>query len=888
MKTNKLIAALIAGGLVGLAPASLFAAGLGRLTVQSSLGQPLQADIELLSVQKGEADSLTARMASPDAFQDAKIDYSAVLNAVRFGVEKRPNGQPYLRLTTSQPMNDPFVDMLVELTWASGHLVREFPMLLDPPGFASAKLALEIATVVPAQSSAREPSQRSSPPAVLAPTAAADSELGADQYTVKAGDTLYRIASEVKPAGVDLDRLVVALFRENRQAFISDNMNLLKSGSILRVPSTEQANTIPQNEATRDIRAQTADWNAYRNKLAGQVAAAPVAPDTATQSAAGKIGQASIEQPGAAAAGAKDLLKLSKGAEGKAGTSRDATANALREEAIASENQVKEEKIRVAQLEKNIQEMQQLLAMKTRNMAELQKQAEVGKAPQPGASVGKPVEAKPGQAKPPAETNMSAANLTLVAATDSAVPSAQAKPASGAVPVADAKPKGATKTALTPPAPEAGFVDQLVENPLLPIAGAGVLLLAGFLGYSTYRRRKATVPATGVTSSIVTDLKSGMLPNARSSSVVDTGNSSFLTDFEKTGPGMIDVEEVDPVAEAEVYIAYGRDTQAEEILKEAMAKDGSRHEIPLKLLEIYAARKSAASFAAVAKDLHRAAGEGHPVWNHVAEMGRKLDPSNALYALGAPAAPPLAKAAEPLAWSPAEVQEKSPAIGEPVHRDQLDFDLNPAAQAAEHPSIESRFAAPPLDLSLEPEPQEEVSPDDGLDFDFGDSIGTPVPMDKREEPPAAEQTQLVRPKFASQFTDDDLDLSEFDAGEKVAAAAAYKGAAARLDMPLPGLTLSDNDAIIPAAIDTSAKRPAPSMDFGGLNLDLSPTPGLLEGPADDEANGEWHSVATKLDLARAYLEIGDKDGAREILHEVIQEGDGEQKREAETLTAALV
>src|SRR5258705_4448904 len=129
MKTRKLIRALIAGGLLGLASVSSLAVGLGRLTVQSSLGQPLHAEIELLSVQKTELETLTARVAPSDAFQEAKIEFASILNNVRFSVETRSNGQPYLLVTTTQPVSEPFVDMLVELTWASGRLVREFPLL---------------------------------------------------------------------------------------------------------------------------------------------------------------------------------------------------------------------------------------------------------------------------------------------------------------------------------------------------------------------------------------------------------------------------------------------------------------------------------------------------------------------------------------------------------------------------------------------------------------------------------------------------------------------------------------------------------------------------------------------------------------------------------------
>ena len=138
-----------------------------------------------------------------------------------------------------------------------------------------------------------------------------------------------------------------------------------------------------------------------------------------------------------------------------------------------------------------------------------------------------------------------------------------------------------------------------------------------------------------MTSAFPSDLKPNTTTGTSGGGLVDTGNSSFLTDFDKTGPGTIDTDEVDPVAEAEVYIAYGRDAQAEEILKEAMARDKTRHEIALKLLEIYHARKSATAFETVAKELRSAIGESHPMWQKAAAMGAQIDPTNPLYVAAA-------------------------------------------------------------------------------------------------------------------------------------------------------------------------------------------------------------------------------------------------------------
>ena len=908
MKTSTLIRALIAGGLIGLASVPSHAAGLGRLTVQSSLGQPLQAEIELLSVTASELDSLAARVASPEVFQEAKIQYSQALAAVRFSVERHPGGQPYLRLTTAQPVNEPFIDMLVELTWSSGRLVREFPVLLDPPGFAATKPAPAVATVAPATAKPAPTAPTTKQARPTAPSAAPAAEAGGD-YKVAQGDTLYRIAGQVKPADVNLDQMVGALFRENRQAFMGDNMNRLKSGAILHVPTAEQANSVTAADATREIRAQAADWNAYRNKLAGQVAASSAQGDATSQSAAGKIGKATAEQPAAPVAAPKDVLKLSKNAEGKGEAGKTASAqeriNALQEEATARENQVKEEKSRVAELEKNIQEMQKLLTLKNQGMAELQKKAESAKAEQSAAPPA-PAKASESPAPAPAAETKAATFESRPAQTVQPVPSATPVPAASSSPApAESKPAGeaklkpAVKKPVVPPPPETSFVDELLENPLYQAAGAAILLLLGFLGYRTFKNRDTNAAtSTGATSAMVSDLKSGVMGGGQANGVVDTGNSSFLTDFEKTGPGVIDIEEVDPVAEAEVYIAYGRDAQAEEILKEAMAKDSGRHEIPLKLLEIYAARKSVTSFEATARELHQSIGAGHPVWNRVADMGRKLDPANPLFAGGmAAAAPAISEAVPPAMEAPRMPVDTGPTHEELAsHGDGLDLDLHvPEPQQAFTTAsldISPAAAGNSMDLSLDSSRVKSPARDNSdLDFDLG-GLDLSAATSNRPEPPAAEQTLLARPRPAVQ-SNDDLDLSEFElvpgvtTHENVLSQGSFSTTPSA-ELKLPTLSLDDDRPIIPAAVDAASKRPAAGLDLGALNFDIPVASASMDSGSALNGDSEWHSVATKLDLARAYLEIGDKDGAREILQEVIQEGDPAQKREAETLTASLI
>jgi pilus assembly protein FimV len=906
MKTKTLIGALAAGGLLSLNTLSATAAGLGRINVLSALGQPLQAEIELVAVQKGEIESLSARVPSPDAFRDAKIEYSHLFSNVRISVEKRVNGQPYLRVVTTQSVEEPFLDMLVELTSASGRLLREFPILLDPPGVETKLAAAPVPAKEPAQAAAapaavmppaaREPAVVPAPAkSVAAPSSlsqgarvsTAPGQKTPGNYTVQAGDTLSAIASSNRPAGVNLDQMLVSLYRENQAAFIDNNMNRIRVGQILHVPSADEAKAIPASEAKDEVRAQSTDFAAYRQKLAGKVAAAPSRADTAGQTASGKIGGAVVEQAAPKAEGPKDVLKLSKGgvvtgkADVKGAAISQERASALQEEAIAKDNQLRDQKTRVAELEKNIQEMQRLLELKNQNFAELQKQvgakptAPAAQAPviAPAATPPKPAPVEPAKAPSASDAASSTAPVAETKPTPEIAPATEAKTAEVAKPTPVAPVK--TPAVAPAPQPEPSFVDELTSNPLYLAAGAGLVILIGIFGLSAMRRRQASAAAgshLGGTSTLATDLRSGSFSGVKSGAVVDTGNSSFLTDFEKTGPGVIDTEEVDPVAEAEVYIAYGRDAQAEEILKEALAKDPSRHEIPMKLLEIYAARKSASSFETVARELHQRVGADHPVWSRVQEMGRQFDPTNALYA--APA-----RAGSPAAMPASAVHERSPELTLPplapiIH--DLDFDLKlpakPSVAKVELPVSEARAEAPPpLDFVIDsPAPsagKPGAQPASGLDFDLS---GLDLPA---KSTASAASIAASKGGLDGQYNDDALDLTEFSLEKP--AVPAPPALTPRLVSASPSITLASS-------------TPAP-MDLSSLSLDLGTTAPGAVGDAVPEQEGDtaWHSVATKLDLARAYLEIGDKEGAREILQEVMNEGDADQRREAETLSAAL-
>jgi pilus assembly protein FimV len=837
------------------------AAGLGKLSVQSALGQLLVAEIDLVSLQPGELDSLTARVASPEAYRDAKIEYSGVLRLLRFTVEKRANGQAYLKMTSVAPLNEPFVDLLIEVTWPAGRLQREYPILLDPPGFAEARSAPAVtapaptAKVEPAPAPPPEPVAAPSVTPAAAPVAAgspsARTELAAskgdtkpepsgDSYgPVKKGETLRKIAGEVKPSTVSMEQMLSALYRENKGAFIDNNMNRLKAGQILRVPTADETGKISDKEANQEIRAHVTNWKTYRDQLAGGVAAMPTRPES-SQAAVGKVASAAVTPPPTPTPDAKDVLKLSKSDAGKSGTGSKAAAasqdriNALQEEVTSKDKALKEAQSRVSDLEKQIQDMQRLASLK----AGATKSAETPKAVEaPKVAVVTPEPAKPVEAPKPAEPPKA---IEPPKVTEAPKP-AEAKPDEAPKPteapkVAEAPKPAAPKKAPPAPVVEKGFMDELMENPAYIAVGAGgigALALGGFLFARRRKSRAGAGPLTSMTSAFPSDLKPNTVTGKSGGGLVDTGNSSFLTDFDKTGPGTIDTDEVDPVAEAEVYIAYGRDAQAEEILKEAMARDKGRHEIALKLLEIYHARKSATAFETVAKELHASIGESHPLWQKAAAMGAQIDPTNPLYVAAASGTSTFN------AMQTVQVQAKP----------NLDFDLDSSSSAAAAAAAESSHASTSsfdLDLGSEknaPAHEPEPAPHAGLDFDLAPSAPAGTSMDA-----TTHQSTDEKPSF-------DFDLSG-------------------LEMPSGKAAAAQAPADLPLSFEPSpAASHASSMSLTDLNL--------------DSGGGGGEAVGTKLELAKAYLEIGDKDGAREILQEVVKEGSAAQRDEAQKLIASL-
>lgn len=823
-----------------LSPAA-YAAELGKITVLSAVGQPLRAEVELTAVKPGETSALLAKLAPPDAYRRAVVDFNPALNGLTFAIETR-TGTPYIRISSSQPLTEPLVNLMVELSGKGSVQTREYAFVLDTPEARQTRGAQVAAPVQPGKGQG----SGAAPATPAAPAADAKSD-----YRIKRGDTLSRIASELKPSGVSLDMMLVALYRANPDAFQGENMNRMQAGRILAVPSSDTVRATDAAEAKGVVTAHAIDFEAYRNKLAGQVAQSrPARAAQATQSTGGKIGATKVEEKPTAVSEAQDKLKLSK-AEPAAKAAGKSTV-ASEEEKIAKAKQVDEAASRVKELEKNVSDLEQLMAVKNKAMAD---------------------KSAPSPAKP-----------------DEVAASAPAtQPVAPQPPVPKAKPVPLVKK----PSPlEPTFADKINDH----LGAIGIALAALFAAVAALviaRRKKDTPPAHDYIAPVLppdepslagigagtdigsdTDKPHDLAPEDQQS---DASNHLFGAGVAAAGVAAVAstalaANEVDPVAEADVYIAYGRDGQAEDILKEALRANPDRHAARLKLLEIYSARKDVAAFEDQASELYSQTRGHGDEWPQAAAMGAALDPTNPLYGdADVDAVVSLSK--------PPEEPLHGQSVDLPLNHSAFDIDLPPAepAPATAAAPVPARDERHPLDFDL-----------DSLDFEPV-STSDPITMPAPAHTPAGKL--------------DGKDPAQYDASMDFGLDLEPPGGPANglgpgltpLPDPLKNVDLADFDleppvtpVTPPAAAVPAETPPAPQeFDLTGIDLDLNEGKTAASAGVDDPLSAIHMEMDTKLDLAIAYQEIGDKEGARELIDEVIKGGSAEQVAKANTMKALL-
>jgi pilus assembly protein FimV len=971
--------------LSAMSPA-VHALGLGDIRLNSTLNAPLDAEIELVNAAPDELASLRAQLASRETFARYGLEWPAFLANVTVTRAKSRDGRDVLRVRSNEAITEPFVTLLVDANWGRGRLVREYTMLLDPPVFAPPAPAAAPAAAVAAPTTSATRSgavERPAAPRAAAPAAATGGT--ADSYTVQRGDTLSAIAARVSGEATR-EQAMVALYRANPQAF-EGSMNDLRAGAVLRVPDAGTLASESAAAAAAEVRRQGSIWR-------GRTAAAAPTPASEGEGRLRLVAPTEAAAPAAAA-----------------GAGAASAASARETEQLRG---------RLTQLETELANTKRLLELRNNELAELQRRLGGAAAPPvaatpPIAAPEPAVEASPAPA--PAEPDASVADATPAVA-DTPDPAAAVPPAvtvdeDAAQPMQARPRRELPEPAADEPSMLTSIVDGLKQFWFVPV---GLLaLVGGLFGFRRWQAsrdadlddtfvnvdaaaRELTTPVAPVPSAASDTARirrpniaakddaglvveeSGEYQQPRIDTAAARAAPAVSTEDTFSGETGINLDQGDPLAEADFHMAYGLYDQAADLVRLAVAREPQRRDLKLKLAEVFFVWGNKEEFLKTARDLNATQSAGAPgEWDKVVIMGKQIAPEDALFAgaamrsgadasvdlrldegsssidfdvfgdgsgpqlrggatatdidfgaelgdadaTGERAKLPAATATIQLDAGGGTTREMAPkfAVTQPISNG-LDFDLGATAATdlGEAPTVEQpalRAGSPTIKAKLDAvlgkvapatDQTAEIAIDD-LGLDLGDATGLDHPDLTLDAPLSAEGPTLVANldgdgiDVGASLTDlDDTSRRLIDAASAPTEVARRPNfdSGATAEMPMPELEAAPDAGSTSMIAQLDLDKFEKSLDFNLGDTAMAQLPDgegtvrvdMDAADADDLTLPSLEpvtisEVGTKLDLARAYMDMGDPDGARSILREVLAEGSVSQKQEAERLLGSL-
>jgi len=670
-----------------LMPTVASALGLGVLKAASGLNQPFDGRIEILGATAADYDTLSVRLADSQQFDRAGILREAVLLSLKFELVETPAGNDFIRVSTRDPVREPFLNFLLELNWANGRMVREYTVLLDPPLYDPNRRAPAPAyTPAPRAAAPAAPAAPvvSTPPPA-APMAAAPMAADGTLGTAQSSDTAWALAIRHRPdASISVQRMMIALLRANPDAFANGNVNLLRRGAVLRMPAQSDIDALSQSEAMAEVSRQHQLWEEYRH---GATSAAPAQPmgapatppgddedkldaaladDTAKPEDDARLELVAPEgaDANAGAPGADAATDQAAGSEAGAATD-DATSEALAAEAQTTQESADAElQAKLDEASEIIDLLQRQVEIKDQELASLQ-----ARLAELGIAVPTPADAAGDAATIEAETPTVAEADAPAAAPDTAAgPVAETPPEAAVVPPAvpeETKPTmPATPKPAVTPAPPAGLLDNLIPAHLRDAVPGGAVTILGVLASLIVlalaavgkalkgRGGKAITPtarpAAAAAASAVAVPVTVAVESARSLSDTLAPETEDPADqFTRTLEATAEQLQSDPLEEVNVYLAYERFDQAEELVKQVIEQHPNEQKYKLRLLEIYYSANNKQAYEDHARELLDAVGDHHPLWENAVAMWTEMSPHRALFA--APSAAEVAALVEPAA-----------------------------------------------------------------------------------------------------------------------------------------------------------------------------------------------------------------------------------------------
>lgn len=889
------------------------ALGLGEVTLQSSLNQPLVAEIELLDADNLAPGEVVPVLASQEDFSRAGIDRQYFLTDLKFTPVLRPNGKSVIQVSSSKPVREPYLNFLVEVLWPSGRLLREYTLLLDPPLYSpetAVAVAPQLPIAAPAPSIApARPAPARQPAAAPAATGVSTAAVsqGGNEYRTSARDTLWEIAEQNRRGGT-VHQTMLAIQDLNPNAFIDGNINRMKSGQVLRLPDAEQIGSRSQAEAISQVAQQNAAW---RQSRSGAVAGTRQL-DATRRTEAGAAPSRS-ETGDNLRLVAADAGKSTAGSDTGSGDNDQALRDklAVTQESLDSSRRENDElKDRLNDLQGQLEKLQRLMQLKDDQLAKFQAQlaadGQAVDAPSPeGASID-------GDSADPADSPAASGNEQPTGQGAAAVPAeppAAAKPAPKPAPAKPAPKPAPAKPAAPVREPEPkGLIDDLLSNTLLLGVLGGSALLLLLVGLMALSRRNAMKEAelqeSLLADSVVDNLEVGTPAYA------DIGEEhrqpAPLSTIAEPAQAVDELAPStgDALAEAEIYIAYGRFNQAAELLQNARNDEPQRSDLRLKLMEVYAELGNRDGFAREEAELREIGGASHDV----EQLKRKYP---AMVVAGGAAAAAVAASQldvdsldlddldfdEPVA--PVAGQDLDDAFD--LSLDDLNIDLNDARPTVE-PVAKQEDDLSLDDLMLDEEPLATTGSQAASDFSF--DLEDEAGQDQARSDELADFSFDLENEADKPLADEDFSLN-LD-GESAGAPASADGdeldfalaepSAGAAELP-DDFDLSLEDAQLKPQADSFAEQlEEVEAELQGLSHDLEQPAQTTVAPAAAAADeldedfdffSDTDETTTKLDLARAYIDMGDAEGARDILDEVITEGSDAQQQEAREMLAKL-
>lgn len=606
-----------------LIPASGYSLGIGELKLHSALNQKLDAEVSLILSADERLSDVKVNLAPPEKFDEAGVPWTYFLSKVKFE-PTLSNGSNIIKITSVEALKEPFLDVLLEVSWAKGSLFREFTLLLDPPEvYRQATMPVMSSAV---STGVDVPTQRDR---LRAENSSVSSALGAGEYGPTASnDTLWEIAERTsRGTGVTVEQMLMALYDNNPKAFYRPNVNALLAGKVLKIPRSETILKLSHKQAVNELNQQTRAWK-HPQSVAQALSNHPTldeAPDNQLSLIA--PGQDLIPENAKANSG-KVQAPTSEKASNTNNSTADAELTGLKTNKEAPIDSALEEKI--SALEKQLAVMQQLMALKDQQLAVLQNQSQAkatNQLTEQTANLEPPAEVLPKTVEPP--LGKPKQETPGVDSSLKPQPIAEPKP----IP-----PKPAIKT--TPPAPVPITDDADWYYLAAAGVGMGLLMLLGGLWWRQRQQEKGQAFEQVFTNAATLKVPSpgDIFANPESESALGlnlaTEENIFASDFAIGDFDVVDVDqgEIDPISEADVYLAYGRYQQAEDLMRDAIMEQPDRDECKLKLLEIFYANNNKSAFETYASELVSQGKQGDVVfWAKVIEMGSEICPNSSIF-----------------------------------------------------------------------------------------------------------------------------------------------------------------------------------------------------------------------------------------------------------------